>query len=533
MAEGQRREPDAEAANDHYDAVSRAAMPDDFVTRLFLVRHGEVQGMGAREVRGQRDVGLSARGEAQHAALAGWLAARLAPDGAAAGGSTGASSGGPSDAPSDAPSASVEQATSDGATPGARRPLTLLTSDLSRCRLFAEELAAALATHGVRVAVAVEPALREQHMGTWQGQTWEAITAREGRAINDYWDDYWNAAPPSGESMADMAARVRAWWDGRSAALAGHDVVVVTHAGPIRALLAGFLGVPGEEALRFAPPPATASVVAHSAAGFVLEGLGLGPDAPSAARILPGSQASPAGAREPEFDRAIEDGASATYGREARRTTESAADRAHRTPPAAAASVSVPSSAHPVPAPPLRIAVSGSAGTGKTTLGRALAGALDLPFIEERMRLRLEQGLELGRMSHAELEALHRDLWAEQVALEAAHPGGFVVDRSSLDYAAFRLQYGFFDDGFDTAGFFAQAVAHAASYTAVLLFPHGALPLETDGVRAPNPWLQLRFQLCVEGLLDAHLDPARLHRVPRTDSFQDRLTWAQSILERR
>ncbi len=68
-------------SNDHYDAVTRAAMPDDFVTRLFLLRHGAVEGMAAREVRGQRDVRLSAHGHAQHAALVeccadGWRTAR-------------------------------------------------------------------------------------------------------------------------------------------------------------------------------------------------------------------------------------------------------------------------------------------------------------------------------------------------------------------------------------------------------------------------------------------------------------------------
>ena len=481
MADGQPDSPGTEPANDHYDEVSRAAMPDDFVTRLYLVRHGEVEGMRAREVRGQRDVGLSKRGEEQHAVLADWLAEELAPP---------------------------------GDPRAAKRPLTLLTSDLSRCRLLAEELAEGLARRGAQAAVEVEPALREQHMGAWQGQSWESITAREGSAINDYWDDYWNAAPPDGESMAAMAARVCGWWEAGSAALAGRDVIVVTHAGPIRALLASFLGVPGEQALRFAPPPATASVVAYSAAGFVLEALGLGPES---------AAASMSGASTVNTSGAAAEGPIASG---AGRSRTAAAARAEGGQPAGfSGTTDSPSAA-------LRVAVSGSAGTGKTTLGRALAAALDLPFIEERMRLRLEQGLELGRMSHAELEALHRDLWAEQCALEAAHPGGFVVDRSSLDYAAFRLQYGFFDDGFDNAGFFDQAVAHAASYSAVLLFPHGALPLETDGVRAPNPWLQLRFQLCVEGLLDAHLDPARLHRVPRTDSFEARLAWAQLILER-
>ena len=419
-------------SNDHYDAVTRAAMPDDFVTRLFLLRHGAVEGMAAREVRGQRDVRLSAHGHAQHAALVEWLRGRLA----------------------------------DSA-----RPLRIVTSDLSRCA----ELAALLHRElGARrnMSLVVDAQLREQHMGTWQGQTWEAINAREGKAINDYWDDYWNAAPPDGESMATMAARVEAWWHSAQPDLRGSDVVLVTHAGVIRVLLAKWLGLPGDQSLRLAPPPATASVVAHSAAGFVLEGLGLGQAIAADARIADSATQSNA---------------------------------------------------------PLRIALSGSAGTGKTTLGRALASELGLPFIEERMRLRLEAGLRLGAMTHKQLEALHRELWAEQSALEASYPDGFVADRSSLDYAAFRLQYGFFDEGLGTDAFFETAIAHAQTYSHILLFPHGALPLVVDGVRAPNPWLQLRFQLCVEGLLERHVP--HLHRVPRTDAFDERFAWARRILK--
>ncbi len=44
-----------------------------------------------------------------------------------------------------------------------------------------------------------------------------------------------------------------------------------------------------------------------------------------------------------------------------------------------------------------RIALSGSAGTGKTTLGRLLAERLGVPFIEEGMRARLERGLDVHR----------------------------------------------------------------------------------------------------------------------------------------
>ena len=43
---------------------------------------------------------------------------------------------------------------------------------------------------------------------------------------------------------------------------------------------------------------------------------------------------------------------------------------------------------------PRRIAISGSAGTGKTTLAKALAVRLQGPYLEDGFRKRLETGLD-------------------------------------------------------------------------------------------------------------------------------------------
>jgi cytidylate kinase len=105
-------------------------------------------------------------------------------------------------------------------------------------------------------------------------------------------------------------------------------------------------------------------------------------------------------------------------------------------------------------APPPRIALSGSAGIGKTTLGTAVADRLGVPFIEEGMRARLEAGLDLhtlDRDQHRNLvEALFEECWATP-ATNAA--GGFVADRSPIDFLAFWLYYGFAADDVGTARF--------------------------------------------------------------------------------
>ncbi len=154
-----------------------------------------------------------------------------------------------------------------------------------------------------------------------------------------------------------------------------------------------------------------------------------------------------------------------------------------------------------------RIALAGSAGTGKTTLGRALAARRGLPFLEEGMRRRLEAGLDWGKLfaQPGRYEVLLGELWEEQLALEEAAldslAGGFVADRSAYDHAAFWLHYGHLHDRVATDRWMRRLIEAGRRYERVVLLPWGRRPIEDDGVRSTDPWLQLRFQGILEGLL--------------------------------
>ena len=69
-------------------------------------------------------------------------------------------------------------------------------------------------------------------------------------------------------------------------------------------------------------------------------------------------------------------------------------------------------------------------------------------------------------------------------------------------------------------------------YDRILLFPWGALPIEPDGVRATNPWLQLRYQTILEGVLKRYTTDAKITRVPAVESFDTRLRAALGALGR-
>lgn len=115
----------------------------------------------------------------------------------------------------------------------------LYSSPLQRCRRMAEALD--LGTPRL------DDRLQELHFGTWEFAHWDAID----RGELDHWrEDFVHRSPPQGESYASLSRRTLAFLDDAQAQ--GHrSIIVVTHAGVIRALLAHALGLPLERSLAF------------------------------------------------------------------------------------------------------------------------------------------------------------------------------------------------------------------------------------------------------------------------------------------
>lgn len=169
----------------------------DVVRRLVLLRHGQTEYNATSRMQGQLDTELSDLGRRQALAAAQELAAF--------------------------------------------EPLAIVSSDLRR----AYDTAVALGD-SAGLPVAIDPRLRETHLGEWQGLTHEDVDAvAPGARAAWRADATW--APPQGESRIDVARRsvpvVRELLD-KYEQWGEQPIILVAHGGLIAALTAALLDLP-------------------------------------------------------------------------------------------------------------------------------------------------------------------------------------------------------------------------------------------------------------------------------------------------
>jgi broad specificity phosphatase PhoE len=115
------------------------------------------------------------------------------------------------------------------------------------------------------LALQVEPRLREQAFGEWEGLTRAEVVAGHHRESLLRWEADLSSAPPGGESLLTVQERVLSLVEDLRDRHAGEWVALVSHVGPIKALLCTALGGLGGGGLSIAYrlflDPGTLSVV--------------------------------------------------------------------------------------------------------------------------------------------------------------------------------------------------------------------------------------------------------------------------------
>ena len=110
-------------------------------------------------------------------------------------------------------------------------PEIVFSSDLRRCRESAELLAPGR-------AIRFSDRLRELDFGAWDGLTARACLRRDPERFERWRRDPESVRPPGGESFAHLWKRMRSFATGLARCHPGRTLAIVTHAGPIRALVA-------------------------------------------------------------------------------------------------------------------------------------------------------------------------------------------------------------------------------------------------------------------------------------------------------
>ncbi len=162
-------------------------------TRLHLLRHGQVEGYQEKRYNGQGDVRLTDLGRQQSAAFAGRFQHH--------------------------------------------ELSAIYSSDLYRCRVAADQIALLQ-----NIAPLYREDLRELHIGDWEGRTWEQLQQEYPELWQARLNDIVNVAPPGGESMLQMAERIRPAVKEIINAHVGGEIVLVAHGGVNRVILLDAIG---------------------------------------------------------------------------------------------------------------------------------------------------------------------------------------------------------------------------------------------------------------------------------------------------
>ncbi len=82
--------------------------------------------------------------------------------------------------------------------------------------------------------------LKEMDFGEWELQPWNDINTS---VLQEWMSDYVHARVPGGESFDDLYARITGWWSDIQS-FENKRIVIITHAGVIRSILAHVLHIP-------------------------------------------------------------------------------------------------------------------------------------------------------------------------------------------------------------------------------------------------------------------------------------------------
>ncbi len=115
----------------------------------------------------------------------------------------------------------------------------LFASPLSRCLLLAQAFDR---------PVTIDNRLQEVDFGQWENQPFAEINPE---LLKEWTENFVVSPPPNGESFSDLCRRAGHFWDELISSTLPGPILIITHAGVIRALLSHILQLPPANAFKF------------------------------------------------------------------------------------------------------------------------------------------------------------------------------------------------------------------------------------------------------------------------------------------
>lgn len=114
----------------------------------------------------------------------------------------------------------------------------IYTSDLSRAANTAQAIA-----DFHQLEIKKDPRWRELSFGDWEGMTYKEMSAHSPELFSKWMTDPLNTSTPNGETLAQLAERVKSAFDEIKSQHKDQTVLVIAHSGALQSLLAVTLGV--------------------------------------------------------------------------------------------------------------------------------------------------------------------------------------------------------------------------------------------------------------------------------------------------
>lgn len=121
----------------------------------------------------------------------------------------------------------------------------IASSPLQRCARFAEQLSSQLS-----LPMSLEPDLQELHFGDWEGVSTAQLMETDAEGLGRFWENPYTFTPPNGEPVSAFSERVCGAVLRLQQKHDGERILLISHGGVMRLLLAQARGLPREQLLQ-------------------------------------------------------------------------------------------------------------------------------------------------------------------------------------------------------------------------------------------------------------------------------------------